>query len=156
MKLTCYGAAREVTGSKHLMEVKGKRILLDCGIFHGHRKEAEAKNRNFPFDPASIDAVILSHSHIDHSGNLPGLVKQGYKGPIFCTNATLDLCMYMLRDSAYIQEKEAEYINKKHKKNGEDLVEPIYSQDDAEESLQYLRGVKYDEIFEPVEGVKVI
>lgn len=155
MKLTSYGAAREVTGSKHILEINDKRILLDCGIFHGRRKETEAKNKEFPFSPSSVDAVVLSHAHIDHSGNLPGLVKQGYKGPIYCTNATKDLCHHMLRDSAYIQEKEAEYINKKHKKRGEELIEPIYTQKDAEEAIQYFKGVKYDEQFEPVEGVKV-
>ncbi|MBU1019092.1 MAG: MBL fold metallo-hydrolase [Patescibacteria group bacterium] len=156
MKFTSYGAAREVTGSKHLIETNGKRILLDCGIFHGRRKEAEAKNKNFPFKPADLDAVILSHAHIDHSGNLPNLVKQGYNGPIFCTNATLDLCTHMLLDSAFIQEKEAEYINTKRRKKGEEQVEPIYTQKDAEESLRYFTGRKHNEEFEPVEGVKVV
>lgn len=155
MKLTSYGAAREVTGSKHLLEIGDKRILLDCGIFHGRRKEAEAKNRDFPFDPASIDAVILSHAHIDHSGNIPGLVKQGYTGPIYCTPATKDLCDYMLKDSAYIQEREAEYLNKKKKRKGEELVEPLYVLEDTEIALQQFSGFGYDDPFEPVPGIKV-
>ena len=92
MKITFYGAAGEVTGSMHMVETGGKRYLLDCGLHQGRRKEAEAKNRNLPFDPASIDAVVLSHAHIDHSGNLPTLVKHGFSGPIYATPPTIDLC----------------------------------------------------------------
>ncbi|MFA5828920.1 MAG: MBL fold metallo-hydrolase [Candidatus Gracilibacteria bacterium] len=113
MKLQSFGAAREVTGSRHLLEVNGKRILLDFGMFQGHRKESDKKNRILPFDAGKIDAVILSHAHIDHSGGLPFLVKSGYKGPIYSTFATRDLCNYMLLDSAYIQEKDAQYMNEK-------------------------------------------
>ena len=155
MQFISYGAAREVTGSKHMLIVGDKRLLFDCGMFHGRRKETEAKNRNFLFDPTEVDAVILSHAHIAHSGSIPGLVKKGYQGPIHCTPATRDLCHHMLRDSAYIQEREAEYVNKKARKKGEELVEPVYTQEDAELALQYFKGQKYNETFEPVEGVKV-
>ncbi|HEY5140870.1 MAG TPA: MBL fold metallo-hydrolase, partial [Methylococcales bacterium] len=104
MQLTSCGAALEVTGSQHLLEVNGKKILLDCGLFQGHRQEAYDKNSWFSFDPVEIDAVILSHAHLDHSGNLPTLVKKGFKGVIYCTEATHNLCEVMLMDSAFIQE----------------------------------------------------
>ncbi len=155
MKLISYGAAREVTGSKHMLIVGENKILFDCGMFHGHRDEADKKNQEFGFDPKELDAVVLSHAHIDHSGNLPLLVKQGYKGPIFCTSATEDLCKHMLMDSAYIQEREVEYLNEKKRRKGDDLVEPLYTQEDAETALGYFRSKKYNETFEPVEGVKV-
>ncbi|HUP02768.1 MAG TPA: MBL fold metallo-hydrolase, partial [Bryobacteraceae bacterium] len=98
MRLTFLGAAGEVTGSMHMVEAGGKRLLLDCGMYQGRRKEAEAKNRNLPVDGASIDAVIVSHAHIDHTGSLPTLVKHGFSGPIYATPPTIDLCSYMLRD----------------------------------------------------------
>jgi len=110
MKLTFLGATRTTTGSMHILEAGGKRILLDCGLYQGHRKEAEEKNRNLPFDPKSIDMMILSHAHIDHSGNIPSLVKNGFTGEIFTTQATRDLCALMLADSAYIQQRDAEYV----------------------------------------------
>src|SRR5690554_4762934 len=113
MQITFHGAAREVTGSRHLIEVNGQRILLECGLYQGHRADTYERNLNFPFDPKSIDAVVLSHAHIDHSGNLPNLVKQGFKGNIWCTAATRNLSAYMLLDSGYIQEKDVEYLNKK-------------------------------------------
>ena len=103
MKLTAYGAARNVTGTQHLLEVAGKRVLLDCGLYQGRRKESERRNSKLPFDPASIDAVLLSHAHIDHSGSLPTLVKNGFRGRIFSTHATADLCEILLRDTAHIQ-----------------------------------------------------
>jgi len=121
MKIEFSGAAQEVTGSKHLIHVNGKKILLDCGMYHGKRKETEEKNKHFSFDPKEISAVILSHAHIDHSGLIPLLVKQGFTGPIYCTHATRDLCQHMLADSAYIQEREAEYLNQKKAKKGEEL-----------------------------------
>ena len=113
MELEFIGAARTVTGSMHLLHVGGKKILLDCGIYHGRRDESMKINSTFPFDPTTIDAVVLSHAHIDHSGNLPTLVKYGYRGPIHCTEATKSLCEVMLLDSAFIQEKDAEYIGKR-------------------------------------------
>lgn len=157
MKFQFWGAAKEVTGSRHLIEVNGKRILLDCGMFQGNRKEAEAKNKDFGFDPKTIDAVILSHAHIDHSGGLPLLVKQGFKGPIYSTFATRDLCNYMLMDSAYIQEKDAEYINKKRMKNTdfkkEDLIKPLYDVEDAKQTLFQFFGIGYETAFVVGDGI---
>jgi len=156
MKLQSFGAAREVTGSRHLLEVNGKRIFLDFGMFQGHRKESDIKNRNFPFDASKIDAVILSHAHIDHSGGLPLLVKNGFRGPIYSTFATRDLCNYMLMDSAYIQEKDAEYMKEKMaKKKGaaKAPVEPLYTVDDAQRCLGQFYGVGYERAFVVTEGV---
>jgi len=112
MKVTFYGAAKEVTGSQHLLEVNGKRILIDCGLFQGKREESYQKNKNFLYDPATIDYLILTHAHIDHSGNIPNLVKQGFKGSIHCTSATVELAEIMLKDSAFLQEKDVEFVNK--------------------------------------------
>ena len=148
MKLTFWGAAGEVTGSMHLVESGGQRVLLDCGLHQGRRKEADLKNRNLPFPGSSIDAVVLSHAHIDHSGNLPTLVKNGFSGPIFSTPATIDLCQWMLRDTAHIHEKDAEFLNKRlaHRKsmgldNGP--VTPLYTTEDAERTLPLLQPVPY-------------
>jgi metallo-beta-lactamase family protein len=144
MKLSFMGAARTVTGSQHLVEVNGKRILLDCGLFQGKRSEAYERNQHLPFDPASIDVLVLSHAHIDHSGNIPNLVKNGFRGDIVCTHATRDLCSVMLLDSGHIQEHDVEYINKKAKKRGEPLVEPVYTQQDAIASLDYFVSQGYN------------
>ncbi|MCD4752833.1 MAG: MBL fold metallo-hydrolase, partial [Anaerolineaceae bacterium] len=118
MKINFWGAAKTVTGSLHLLEINGSRLLLECGMFQGRRKDTYERNLNFPFDPKTIDAVILSHAHIDHSGNLPNLVKQGFEGPIYCSHATKDLIELMLLDSGYIQESDAEYLNKKRRRQG--------------------------------------
>lgn len=152
MKVTFYGAAREVTGSKHLLEVNGKRILMDCGLFQGNRRKAKEKNMDLMFDASKVDAVILSHAHMDHSGLLPLLVKQGFKGPIYTTHATIDLCEYMLNDSAYIQEREVEFILK-HKKNMGEPVEPLYTQEDVPPTMLAMKGVSYHERTEIVPGV---
>jgi len=152
MKITFLGAAKEVTGSRHLLEVNGKRILLDCGLFQGRRQEADEKNRQLLTDPAKIDAVILSHAHIDHSGGLPFLVKNGFNGPIYSTFATRDLCNYMLMDSAYIQEKDAEYINHRTKKKSKQ-VEPLYTIDDAQAALKLFYGIGYEKAFVVAPGV---
>jgi metallo-beta-lactamase family protein len=148
MKITFWGAAGEVTGSMHLVESGGRRFLLDCGLNQGRRKEADRKNRNLPFPGSSIDAVVLSHAHIDHSGNLPTLVKNGFSGPILSTPATIDLCRWMLRDTAHIQEKDSEFLNKRleHRKsmgleNGR--VVPLYTTADAERTLPLLQPVPY-------------
>src|ERR1035437_5680536 len=137
MKVTFWGAAGAVTGSMPLVESGDKRFLLDCGLNQGHRKEADQKNRNLPFPGSSIDAVVLSHAHIDHSGNLPTLVKSGFAGPIYTTPATIDLCNWMLRDTAHIHEKDAEFMNKRLEKrraagevgpqNANGIVEPLYT-----------------------------
>ena len=147
MELEFEGAARTVTGSMHVLHVGGKTLLLDCGLFQGKRNESNERNRTFPFDPASIDAVILSHAHIDHSGNLPNLVKQGFKGPIYCTLATKDLCEIMLADSGFIQEKDAEFLNKKSQKNHTPLIEPLYTADDAKASMAQFQGLPYGKSF---------
>jgi len=148
MKLTFHGAARTVTGSMHLVEAGGKRILLDCGLFQGRRKDADRINRNLPFPGSSIDAVVLSHAHIDHSGNLPTLVRNGFSGPIYTTPATADLCNWMLKDTAHIQEKDAEFLNKrrdKRKSAGLDngIAEPLYTTEDAERTLPLFHPVPY-------------
>jgi metallo-beta-lactamase family protein len=148
MKITFWGAASTVTGSMHLLQTGSKNYLLDCGLFQGRRKEAEAKNRHWPFPPDSIDAVLLSHAHIDHSGKLPLLAKGGFTGPIYSTPASIDLCGWMLRDSAHIQEKDAEFVNKRreHRKamgieNGP--AEPLYTMEDAERTLPLFRAGPY-------------
>ncbi|MCK5794240.1 MAG: MBL fold metallo-hydrolase [Anaerolineales bacterium] len=154
MNLTFYGAARTVTGSMHLLEVGQHKILLDCGLYQGRRKESYKRNRNFPFSPADLDAVILSHAHIDHSGNLPNLVKQGYRGPIYTTHATAHLDNIMLLDSGYIHEKDAEYLNKRLGKQGKPLIEPLYTKEDAARVAPLFHCLDYEEIFEPVPGIK--
>lgn len=154
MKLNFWGAAQTVTGSMHLVETNGKRFLLDCGFFQGKRQESYERNLNFPFDPKTIDAVILSHAHIDHSGNLPNLVKQGFNGPIFCTPATADLAELMLLDSGHIQEADAEYVNKKRKKNGLPPIAPLYTQRDADQVKWRFQSKKFYESFEPIPGVR--
>lgn len=141
MKLTFHGAAREVTGSLHLIETAGKHIALDCGMFQGRRVETAARNRQFPFNPATLDAVILSHAHIDHTGRLPLLVKQGFAGTIYATPATRDLCAIMLADSAHIQEEDAKYMSKKKAETGQAPVEPLYDARDAADTLRLFSTV---------------
>jgi len=148
MRITFWGAARTVTGSMHEVGVNGRRYLLDCGLYQGRRSEASQRNTEFPLPPSSVDGLILSHAHIDHSGNLPNLVKQGYGGPIHATPATSDLCDVMLRDSAYLQEKDAAYLNKRHWRrkaldaapnNGD--VQPLYTIADAEKAIRLFQPV---------------
>jgi metallo-beta-lactamase family protein len=155
MKISFDGAAQTVTGSRHLIEVNGHRILLDCGLFQGKRADNYEKNQKFDFDPASLDAVILSHAHIDHSGNLPNLVKNGYKGPIYATPPTVTLGEIMLQDSAHIQEQDIAYVNKKRAKRGLPAMEPLYTLADALEAIENYYPVKYEEAFSPVPGVTV-
>ncbi len=137
----------------HLLEINGSRLLLDCGLFQGKRKESIEKNRNFPFDVSTIDAVILSHAHIDHSGNLPNLIKQGFSGLIYCTSATAELTDIMVRDSGYIQEKQAESASYHNIKRGEPPVDPLYTEEDAKEVEPLLQPVRYGVPFEPAKGV---
>ena len=155
MKITFDGAAQTVTGSKHLIEVNGHKLLLDCGLFQGKRSEHYEKNENFEFDPASIDAVLLSHAHIDHSGNLPSLVKNGFTGPIYATPPTVTLGDIMLQDAAHIQEADIQFLNKKRAARGEPPLEPLYNVADALEAIEHYYPVKYDEAFSPVPGVTV-
>jgi metallo-beta-lactamase family protein len=154
MEVQFWGAAREVPGSMHLLHVGGRRVLLDCGLYQGHRKHAFERNRNFPFEPSSIDAVILSHAHIDHSGNLPTLVRAGFKGRIYATPATRDLCQFMLVDSAHIQKSDVRYVNRRRKRQGQRPFEPLYQIGDARKALGRFRAVHYGRAFEPVPGVR--
>lgn len=143
MRIQFHGAAQTVTGSQHLITVNDKNILLDCGLYQGKRAEARERNQSFAFDPKKVDVLILSHAHIDHSGNIPSLVKQGFSGEIICTHATRDLCANMLLDSGHIQEKDALFFNEKIRKAHEDPIEPLYTQEDAIEALNYFYPIPY-------------
>ena len=137
MRIQFLGAVRTVTGSMHLLTVNGSRILLECGLFQGRRQQSFERNRNLPFDPSKVDVMVLSHAHIDHSGNIPSLVRSGFRGNIFATFATRDLCSIMLRDSAYIMESDAKYLNKKRRRKGLAPIVPIYTAAEATASLNY-------------------
>jgi metallo-beta-lactamase family protein len=154
MQISFNGAARTVTGSQHLLHINGHKLLLECGLYQGPRKEFYERNATFPFDPRQVDAVILSHAHIDHSGNLPNLVKSGYHGPIYATEATTHLTDLMLRDSGHVQEAQAENINYHRAKRGEPPVEPLYTEEEAGQVKQFLHKQSYSEVFEPVPGVR--
>lgn len=148
MKIKFIGAAREVTGSKHLITTdEGKKILLDCGMFQGKGLETDAKNRHLGFNPANLDHIILSHAHIDHSGLIPFLYKNGFRGSIICTHATRDLCSIMLADSAHIQELDVKWFNKKRARQGLPPVDPIYNIEDAENCMDLFIGVAYNRRF---------
>ncbi|HEX5001876.1 MAG TPA: MBL fold metallo-hydrolase [Bacteroidia bacterium] len=145
MKIAFHGAASTVTGSKHLFTTAaGTTFLLDCGLFQGLGSETEPLNRHFGFDPSSVNFMILSHAHIDHSGLIPRLVKEGFRGQIFCTPATLDLCGLMLIDSAVIQENDVYYLNKRRSRKGKELLKPLYDKEDAIEALRRFTTVEYD------------
>ncbi len=152
LRVVFHGAAHTVTGSMHLVEVGNRKLLLDCGLFQGRRSEAARRNRDFPFSPSDIDAVVLSHAHIDHCGNLPNLVKQGFHGPIYCTPATRDLIAVMLADSAKIQEEDAAHLNKRRER-GEPPVEPLYTLREVRKTMQLARSVSYDLPFDAETGV---
>ena len=134
MKLSFHGAARSVTGSRHMVETPGCRLLLDCGLFQGRREEALRQNRDLGFDPKSIGAVLLSHAHVDHSGVLPVLPKHGFSGKVFLTRATADLTELMLEDSARVQVSDCIYVNKKEQRRGNTCVRPLYNADDSRTS----------------------
>ena len=144
MRIKFLGAAQTVTGSQHLVSVNGHNILLECGLFQGKRRQSFERNRNLPFDARRVDCVALSHAHIDHSGNIPSLVRNGFQGSIYCTFATRDLCSAMLRDSAFIQEQDTKYVNKKRARKGQPPVEPVYTHADAVASLEHFVSVGYD------------
>ena len=155
MQIEFWGAARTVTGTMHLLTINGKRLLLDCGLFQGKRAEANERNSTLPFDAKSVDACVLSHAHMDHSGTLPMLTKSGFDGSIYCTSATRDLCSVMLRDSAHIQENDAQYLNKRNAGQGLPVIKPIYTEADAVKCLQHFVAVEYHRAFEPLPGVHV-
>ena len=156
VRLTFLGAAREVTGSMLLLEVGDRRVVIDCGMFQGRRAESRQRNRHLPRVALDADAVILTHSHIDHSGSLPVLVRDGFDGVVHTTSATRDLCAYMLRDAARIQEADAEYLNRKHADDPSwEPIVPIYTEDDALAALDRFVAVPYHRRFEPVPGVSV-
>lgn len=145
MEISFHGATKTVTGSKHLITLENnEKILLDCGMFQGMGIDTHSLNHHFGFEPSSIDYVILTHAHIDHSGLIPKLVKDGYKGSIYCTPATIDLCTIMLRDSALIQEADVRYINKRKIAQHKSLVEPLYTQEDAENCMKQFIGIEYE------------
>ena len=155
MKVKFCGATRTTTGSMFLLKVNDQKILLECGLYQGKRSESNDRNKNFPFDPKQVDLAILSHSHIDHCGNFPNLVKQGFKGNIFCTHATRDLAGIMLEDSARIQQHDAEYVSKKRAKKGEPPVEPLYSIEDAAQAVRQFVSLNYDRPMNIADGVKL-
>lgn len=155
MKIDFHGAVRTVTGSQHLLTVNNHKILLDCGLYQGSRKESYERNQHLPYNAAEVDVLVLSHAHIDHCGNIPNLVKSGFRGDIVCTYATRDLCAIMLRDSAKIQQYDVEYLNRKKARKGEPLIEPYYTMADAIESLKYFIGIGYDRSYQIMPGVQV-
>ncbi|HYL80760.1 MAG TPA: MBL fold metallo-hydrolase, partial [Candidatus Acidoferrum sp.] len=153
MRIYFAGAARTVTGTQHLLELDGTRLLLDCGLYQGRRKESSERNRHLPYDPRHLDLMILSHAHIDHSGNIPTLVKQGFQGNILCTPATRDLCSVMLRDAAHIQEADADYMNRKHRDQLAEPVVPLYTEADVLPALQHFRSLDYHRPAQILPGV---
>ena len=153
MKISFHGAAQTVTGSRHLLGINGHRLLLDCGLYQGRRRDTYERNLNFPFEPVSVDSLILSHAHIDHSGNLPNLVRQGYKGPIHATHATTDLTDAMLLDAGHIQESDTAYLNKKFKRRGQPTIKPLYTGADAAAATRNFVGHEYERAFEALPGV---
>jgi metallo-beta-lactamase family protein len=153
MKLQFFGAVDGTTGSMHVLEANGNRILLDCGLHQGHRKEAFERNRNFPLDVCNVDVAVLSHAHIDHSGNMPTLVRNGYEGPIYATPPTVDLCGIMLSDSAYLQEQDVRYVNKKRVRQGKVPFEPLYTKEDIPPVMRAFEPYPYARPVEIADGV---
>src|ERR1039458_5852368 len=156
MRIQFLGATRTTTGSVYLFELNGQRLLLEGGLFQGRRGESIERNRNFPFDPRQIDAVVLSHAHIDHCGNLPNLCRQGFEGNIYCTFATRDLASIMLEDSAEIQRDDAAFVTKKRAKHGLPPVEPLYTAADADRAIRQFVGINYDRPFPVTAGMTVM
>lgn len=156
MKIMFCGASSGVTGSCHMIESGSHRILLDCGQFQGGKADDALNYEPFPFDPAGIECVVLSHAHIDHCGRLPLLAKRGFTGKIYCTDATADLLGIMLKDSAYIHEKEAEWKNRKAERAGRSFVEPLYTEADAEDALKLVTPVLYDQLIEINHDMRIV
>src|ERR1700733_3608573 len=157
MKIAFHGAARTVTGSKHLLSLKnGKKYLVDCGMFQGMGKETDQLNREWGFNPPEVTYLILSHAHIDHSGLIPKLVKDGFKGKIFCTPATKELTAVLMEDSAQIQEGDIKYENKKRTAAGLPKLQPLYASEDAQSALPLFQSVEYDQWFKIDEDVEVL
>jgi metallo-beta-lactamase family protein len=157
MKISFHGAARTVTGTRHVVHfANGKQVLLDCGLFQGLGRDTESLNEHFGFNPLKIDAVLLSHAHIDHSGLLPKLVKEGFKGKIFATPATKDLSEILLYDSAEIQTYEADYINKRRAAKNLPPYEPLYTPADVDETLKLFEVREYNEWFPVTEGMEAM
>jgi len=148
MNIQFFGACQQVTGSCYLIEVANKKILVECGMLQGSRENQQHNSDDFPFMASELDAVVISHAHLDHSGRLPLLIKAGFHGSIFTHRATVELCKIMLKDSGYIHEKEAQWENKKRQRKGLELVEPLYTVDDAENTLAYLTGIDYHQEIE--------
>jgi metallo-beta-lactamase family protein len=155
MQIQCFGAAGEVTGSCHLVQVGASRVLLDCGLIQGGPKDKIRNRKPFPFDPRSIDAVVLSHAHIDHSGRIPLLMKAGFRGPVYSQNACRDLCEIMLKDSGFLHEKESEWENRKRERKGLPPVEPLYTLQDAEAVMTCFKGLPYQRRLEILPGVEL-
>ena len=155
MKITFLGATRTVTGSNVLIETKDKKFLLDCGLYQGQQKEIALNTDDFLFKPSEIDFMLLSHAHIDHSGRIPKLYVEGFRGPIYATKATCDLCEIMLPDSGYIQESEIEWLNRKRKREGKHEVPPLYTYQDAIDSLVLFERVQYDETIQIDQNIRV-
>ena len=153
MKLTFLGAARTVTGSCYLLEIGNKKMLVDCGMFQGSKSIKDFNERPFAFNPAEIDAMVLTHAHVDHSGLIPRLVKEGFKGRVHCTKSTQQLCTILLPDSAHIQESDAEYANRKGLRAGKSRVLPLFTVDDAYTALHYFYVHNFEEPFEVIPGV---
>jgi metallo-beta-lactamase family protein len=146
MKISFHGAARSVTGSRHLIQAAGSRVLLDCGMFQGRRHEADQRNRDLGFAPKSVDAVLLSHAHLDHCGALPTLAKGGFSGKVHVTRASADLATIMLEDSAHIQESDCEYVNRKEQRRGQQCRTPYYDSDDVRAIAKRFVGARYDDV----------
>jgi len=155
MHLTFHGACQGVTGSQYLLEVQGNNLLLECGLFQGPREATYRRNRHPRYPVEEIEAVVLSHAHLDHCGNLPRIKAKGFGGEVHCTHATADLCTYMLRDAAHVQQKDLEFVNKIHRRKGLPLFNPLYSQEDAEEILRQFVSWDYGRQFQPISGVSV-
>ncbi len=155
MELEFYGAAGRVTGSCHILRVGDTQVLLDCGLIQGRREDEALNHEPFPFNPAEVDAVVLSHAHIDHSGRLPLLVKRGFRGPIYTQNASRDLCRILLQDSARLSERDAEYENKRRRRKGKEPISPLYTPQDADASLRTMQGLRYNARQEILPGIEL-